>query len=160
MVAARPDMRALEHRIPPPLVALACAVAMWGVAGVTPALELSLPLRMAATAVPALGGAFFCLAGVLSFRRARTTVNPLKPDSASALVTSGIYRLSRNPMYVGFALLLVAWAAWLASPLALSGVLVFVLYINRFQIVPEERALAALFGAEFERYRQAVRRWL
>lgn len=153
-------MRALEHRIPPPLVALACAAGMWGMAGVTSPLGLSSTVRAVSAAVLSLAGAFFCLAGVVSFRRARTTVNPLKPQSASSLVNSGIYRVSRNPMYVGFALLLAAWAAWLASPPGLLGVVLFVLYVTRFQIVPEERALAALFGAEFERYRQGVRRWL
>ena len=111
-------------------------------------------------AAMSLVGAFFCLAGVVSFRRAKTTVNPLKPEQASSLVTSGIYRWSRNPMYVGFALFLVAWAAWLASPWTLLGVAGFVLYMNRFQIGPEERALASLFGIDFNHYCASVRRWL
>ena len=105
-------------------------------------------------------GLLFVLAGGISFRRARTTVNPLKPEAASALVTSGIYRYTRNPMYVGFALWLLAWGLYLASPLVLLGVLGFVLYMNRLQIAPEERALGRLFGADFAAYRQRVRRWL
>ncbi|NER62664.1 isoprenylcysteine carboxylmethyltransferase family protein [Pseudomonas sp. MAFF212427] len=99
-------------------------------------------------------------AGVLSFRRARTTVNPLKPETASALVRSGVYRYTRNPMYLGFATVLVAWAILLAWPPALLGVLGFVVYMNLFQIGPEERALARRFGGEFAQYCNGVRRWV
>lgn len=133
---------------------------MWGVSNYLPGIELGVALRIIVAALVALIGGFFCLAGVVSFRRAKTTVNPLKPEAASALVSSGIYKISRNPMYVGFALFLVAWAVYLSSPWALVGVIGFVLYIDRFQIQPEERALAALFAAEFERYKNSVRRWV
>lgn len=73
---------------------------------------------------------------------------------------AGIYRYSRNPMYVGLAAMLSAWAIYLRSPVALSGVAVFILYMNRFQITPEERALESLFAEEFVAYRARVRRWL
>ena len=118
------------------------------------------PHAIALAVVLAAGGLGFILVSTLALRRFRTTVNPLKPETASALVTSGIYQISRNPIYVGFALILVGWAAYLASPLALIGVVVFVLFINRFQIAPEERAMVKLFGAEFGNYRAKVRRWL
>lgn len=96
----------------------------------------------------------------IRFRRANTTVNPLKPQAASSLVTAGIYRYTRNPMYLGLLFLLVAWAVLLSSPFALLGPVAFVTYISRFQIVPEERVLAALFGAEYAAYQAGVRRWL
>ena len=105
-------------------------------------------------------GLFFCVAGAISFRRAKTTVNPLKPHTASALVDSGIYKISRNPMYVGFALMLVAWQIYLSAPLSLLGVLLFISYMTRFQIEPEEKALAKLFGSDFDLYKTRVRRWL
>lgn len=133
---------------------------MWGVSQYIPGVELSAGLRTIAAALVVLIGGFFCIAGVVSFRRAKTTVNPLKPETTSALVTSGIYRVSRNPMYVGFALFLVAWAVYLSSPWALVGVVGFVLYIDRFQIQPEERALTVLFAADFERYKNSVRSWV
>ena len=133
---------------------------MWGVSNYLPGIELGEASRSIVAALVALIGGFFCIASVVSFRRAKTTVNPLKPETASALVSSGIYRISRNPTYVGFALFLVAWAVYLASPWALVGVIGFVLYINRFQIQPEERALVVLFAEEFERYRNSVRKWV
>jgi len=71
-----------------------------------------------------------------------------------------IYQYSRNPMYLGFAIILAAWALALGSPLTLLGVVAFVLYMNRFQIAPEEWALEALFGESFVRYRARVRRWI
>ncbi|OWJ91537.1 protein-S-isoprenylcysteine methyltransferase [Pseudomonas sp. A46] len=153
-------MGALENRVPPLLVAGLIALLMGFAAYGLPSIELAWAGRLA-TALPVLFlGLAVCVAGVLSFRRARTTVNPLQPQQASSLVEAGIYRYSRNPMYLGFALILAAWALALASPLALLGVLIFVLYMNRFQIAPEERALEALFGEAFDRYRARVRRWL
>ncbi|WP_339071705.1 isoprenylcysteine carboxylmethyltransferase family protein [Pseudomonas idahonensis] len=153
-------MLALENKVPPPLVALVFGGLMGGALLGLPGLDLAWGTRLL-LALPLIGaGLLFVLAGGISFRRARTTVNPLKPEAASALVTSGIYRYTRNPMYVGFALWLLAWGLYLASPLVLLGVLGFVLYMNRLQIAPEERALGRLFGADFAAYRQRVRRWL
>jgi len=107
-----------------------------------------------------IAGLGFDLLGLLAFFGSRTTINPMRPDQASALVTGGIYRLTRNPMYVGMTCLLSAWAVQLAALPAWLGPLAFVLYITRFQILPEERALAARFGAEFTDYASRVRRWL
>lgn len=100
------------------------------------------------------------ISGVVAFLRARTTVNPLRPDKASTLVTGGIFRRTRNPMYLGMAMLLVGWAVYLANPLTLLGIPAFVAYLNRFQIAPEERALEQRFGADYRGYRARVRRWL
>lgn len=104
-------------------------------------------------------GAAFDVAGLVAFRRASTTINPLHPERASALVTGGVYRITRNPMYVGLAFALLAWAAYLGSPWALLGPVAFVGYITHFQIVPEERILRARF-AQFDAYAARVRRWL
>ncbi|KAF0864751.1 isoprenylcysteine carboxylmethyltransferase family protein [Pseudomonas sp. LD120] len=153
-------MQALENKVPPPLVALVFGGLMGGASLGLPGLDLAWGTRLLLALSLIGAGLLFVLAGGISFRRARTTVNPLKPEAASALVTSGIYRYTRNPMYVGFALWLLAWGLYLASPLVLLGVLGFVLYMNRLQIAPEERALGQLFGADFAAYRQRVRRWL
>jgi protein-S-isoprenylcysteine O-methyltransferase Ste14 len=150
----------LDLKIPPPAVGLLVAGAMWGVSryGV---LEGVPPVwRIGAALLIAVIGAAFDVAGIIAFRGAKTTVNPMKPEKSAALVSSGVYRITRNPMYVGMAFILLAWAVFLASPWALVGPLVFAAYITRFQIRPEERVLAARFGAEFARYQTCVRRWL
>jgi protein-S-isoprenylcysteine O-methyltransferase Ste14 len=112
------------------------------------------------TAILVSIGVTFCVAGVVSFKIAKTTVNPSKPDQASELVTSGVYRISRNPMYVGFAFILLGWGVWLASILAILTIVGFVTYLTQFQIIPEERALTTLFGQQFTDYKAKVRRWL
>src|SRR5690349_24996867 len=133
---------------------------MWVGAWAAPALRFEMPGRRVITAGVALFGLAVSIAGVVSFKRARTTVSPLKPESASSLVVSGVYRVSRNPMYVGMALLLLGWAVWLVNLMAFVILPAFVLYISRFQIRPEEAAMTTLFGEEYEAYRSRVRRWL
>jgi protein-S-isoprenylcysteine O-methyltransferase Ste14 len=153
-------MQALELKIPPPLVMVLIGAAMWGIASISgPVLGVNVVRAFTALAV-VLAGVAISLAGVISFRRAKTTVNPLKPENTSSLVSSGIYRVTRNPMYVGMLFALIGWAAFLASAWTLIGPLAFLLYITRFQILPEEKMLAALFGADFAAYKTRVRRWL
>lgn len=153
-------MRALEHKVPPPVVAVLIAAAMWGVSSLPPTLPLVPAIRHAAVAALAIAGVTFDLLGLLAFRRSKTTINPLKPSKASALVTGGIYRITRNPMYLGLALLLTAWAVHLSSLWPFVGPVLLVLYLNRFQIAPEERTLNSLFGEEYATYAARVRRWL
>ena len=109
-----------------------------------------------------VGAAGLLLDGIALFHflRRRTTINPLNPQSASALVTGGIYRLSRNPMYLGLASLLLAWAIYLGNLAALAGVPLFILYMNRFQVIPEEQALEARFGDALTIYGPRTARWL
>lgn len=104
-------------------------------------------------------GAFIAVAGVIAFRQAKTTVNPMKPEESSELVQSGVYRFTRNPMYLGFLLALMGWSVWLASLPGMMWLIVYVLYMNRFQIIPEERILEQHFGSAFSDYRKRVRRW-
>jgi protein-S-isoprenylcysteine O-methyltransferase Ste14 len=113
----------------------------------------------AALAAFVLAGAFG-LPALRAFRQAATTIDPVRIDRASALVTGGIYRATRNPMYVSLTLLLVAWALWLGGWWAWAGPVALVLWLDRFQIRPEERAMEARFGAAYLRYKAQVRRWL
>lgn len=153
-------MRMLELKVPPPLVFAVLAAAMYLLAKSLPELAFALPARGVFAALPLLGGAAIGVAGFLAFRRAGTTVDPLHPQAARRLVTAGVYRHTRNPMYLGLLLGLVAWAVWLANLAACAVPPLLVLYLGRFQIAPEERALEGRFGAEFVAYRNTVRRWL
>jgi protein-S-isoprenylcysteine O-methyltransferase Ste14 len=153
-------MSLLELKVPPPIVALLLALLMWLVSSLVAPLEVPFRWRVGAALALALIGLGFSAAGVTAFRRVRTTINPHKPTAASSLVSGGVYRITRNPMYLGLLLLLLAWAVFLSNPLAVLLVPVFVLYITRFQIKPEERALSSLFDGEYAAYRRRVRRWL
>lgn len=84
----------------------------------------------------------------------------MHPDKASALVITGVFRVTRNPMYLGLLLFLIGWAILLAHPVAALVVPAFVAYIDRFQIRPEEAALTDRFGARYKEYARTVRRWL
>jgi len=153
-------MRALELRIPPPVVAILIAAAMWGVSSHQPSLSLVPTMRQFLAAVLAVVGVSFDLLGLLAFHRSRTTINPMNPSKSSALVTGGVYRVTRNPMYVGLALLLTAWAVHLSALWPFAGPVLFVIYMNRFQIGPEERVMRSKFGEEYAAYAARVRRWL
>jgi protein-S-isoprenylcysteine O-methyltransferase Ste14 len=155
-----PRQIGLELKVPPVALAVILAALMWCARSATPDLDFPFPSNLMLPVGLAVLGAITCLAGVVAFRRAKTTVNPMNPDSTSSLVVSGIYRYTRNPMYLGFLLLLMAWAAALSNVLPLVSLVAFVLYMNRFQIVPEERMLGSRFAQDYAEYRARVRRWL
>ena len=150
----------LELKVPPPVVALAFGLLMWFASALVAPVEVAFGYRAGVAAVLASVGVIVAVAGIISFLRARTTINPTKPGATSALVTRGVFRFSRNPMYLGLLLCLLAWAVYLSSWLALLFMPLFVVYLNRFQIEPEERAMLALFGPEYDSYKARVHRWL
>ncbi len=153
-------MTALELKVPPLVLLLVLAVAMWFAAMQLPSLAFTLSWRHGLAVTISGVSILFLLAGGYAFQKAKTTLNPTKPATASSVVASGVYRVSRNPMYVGFLLALTGWATFLSHPLPFLFLPIFVVYMNRFQISPEERALSAKFGDEYDRYKQGVRRWL
>lgn len=105
-------------------------------------------------------GVVIVIVGGYQFRKASTTVNPLQLEKSSQLVTNGIYRFSRNPMYVGFLLILLAWALFLGSAIAFLLLPVFLALITKVQILPEESMLEEIFGEEYINYKKRVRRWI
>ncbi|KAB7622581.1 methyltransferase family protein [Alkalilimnicola sp. S0819] len=150
----------LSLKAPPALLLLIAGALILGLDSLWPALSTPFPGHRLLALAAALSASLLVAAGGLAFRRARTTVNPMNPTQARALVTAGVYRYTRNPMYLGFVLLLVGWALYLANLPALLVVVGFIGYMNRYQIHPEERTLARLFGAAYREYCQRVRRWL
>ena len=133
---------------------------MWRVAKYVPSLDFAVPARKLLVAV------FFCLGGIVampaiaSFRSAGTTVDPRVPEKASRLVVTGIYRYSRNPMYLGLAIILLGWGIHLGNPVNLLCIAAFMFVITKWQIKPEEAALRDLFGEEYDAYCRRVRRWI
>ena len=150
----------LELKIPPLAVTLIFGLGMWIVAKQTPAFTFVLPWRFALAIAFVIAGAAAAAVAIVAFRRASTTVNPFEPNSTSTLVTNGVYRISRNPIYLGLLLFLTGWAIVLSNILAVALLPAFVGYMTRFQISPEERALLSRFGSDFVEYKNAVRRWL
>ena len=139
-------MHGLELKIPPVAVVLLMAALMWLASWAMPTFGFLFPARAFLSATVAVAGLLISAFGIASFRQARTTVNPLKPESASSLVVSGIYRLTRNPMYLGFLLVLLGWAMFLSNALALLFLPLFIFYMNRFQIERRKRRFIPCSG--------------
>ena len=153
-------MKHLELKIPPVGVFFLFAAAMWLLARLTSPHAFDATFRVGMIGVLLAVSAAFGIGGISRFRRAGTTVHPLQPERSSALVTDGVYRLSRNPMYLALLLALLALGLALSNLYALALATLFVPFMNRFQIIPEERAMERKFEAEFARYRARVRRWI
>jgi protein-S-isoprenylcysteine O-methyltransferase Ste14 len=146
--------------IPPPIVTASFCALMWWIDQQTQAMRIvtsaNKPLAIAILAI-ALG---LMTATVIEFWKHRTTINPMKPSSTSHLVTTGVLKLSRNPIYLGDALLLLAWALWLNSIVAIILLPLFIAYLSKFQIQPEEAELRSKFTNEYSEYCALVRRWI
>ncbi len=150
----------MHLKLPPPLVFLVATGITYAAAASFPAFNLAFAGQVTAALLTGFFGLILDLRSIAAFFRAKTTVNPMTPQASKALVTSGFYRVSRNPMYLGLLLLLVAISLYLGSPIALVIVPAFIWYLTEFQIKPEERRLAEIFGQDYENYRSRVRRWI
>jgi protein-S-isoprenylcysteine O-methyltransferase Ste14 len=153
-------MRILELKIPPAALFMVFIVIMWAISKALTWTSFALPGASTIACVFACMGAGVGVAGLEAFRRQDTTVDPMNPEKATSVVIVGIYRFTRNPMYLGLALVLVGWAMYLTNLVALLLVPIFVAYMTQFQIKPEERALLAKFGPGFANYMSEVRRWI
>lgn len=150
----------LELKVPPPAITLIFGVLIWLTSSVAHFFNFTFIGSTQLAAGLILLGFIISLLGFVSLHRSKTTISPTTPNAASSLVIDGVYKFTRNPMYVGLLLALLGWSIFLSNAVAFAFVPIFVLYINRFQIIPEERALAAKFGADFVKYKASVRRWL
>ncbi len=150
----------MELKIPPPLLALFLGYLMWSFAKQVSYGAVEFEYLNALSLVTLFIGLSIELAAIIPFRLAKTTVNPMKPNTASRIISSGIYSYSRNPMYLGTLTLLLALTFWLGNVFNILFLIVFIGYITKFQIKPEERILEELFAEEYILYRKKVRRWL
>lgn len=144
-------------KIPPPLWLTLFGALMWLIAKTLPGAPWHAP-GLAITLF--LIGSVLCLSGAYALHQARTTLNPHHPENSRTLVRHGIYRYSRNPIYLGMAFLLAAWAAHLGHALPWLGIAGFIYCLNRYQIRPEETILHNTFTTDYEHYSRHTRRWL
>ncbi len=152
-------MKALERKLPPALVFLIFGGAMYLLDRWLPVGEFDFFGRREVIWGLTVLGIVLVTTGVLQFLLKRTTVDPMHPEKVSKLVTRGLYQYSRNPMYLGLLLFLLAWGLALGNAFNTLTAAGFVAYMNRFQIRPEERVLEARFGSEYRQYCKLVRRW-
>ena len=150
----------MNRRVPPPVAFAMAAIAMWWIGSSFEIGHYPLAYRTVVGIALIVAGLVIVAISLRSFAVAGTTPNPMQPNKASELVTSGIYSISRNPMYVGDAIMLAGIAVWVGSVLDLAPLAIFIAYIDRFQIAAEEQALAMIFGDHYAAYCRRVRRWL
>ena len=153
-------MKSLELKIPPVVVFALSAILMWLISLTTNTLGVDGKFRFVFGSISALAGGFIAISGIICFKKANTTFNPTKPDQARSLVHIGIYKYTRNPMYVGLLFGLFTWACFLNNLFSFIFIFAFLVYMTRFQIKPEEKALESLFGEEYKLYKKEARRWL
>jgi len=150
----------LKLKIPPPVIGLVCALIMWLISRVFDSFDFDFPSRK----LIALG--LFCLAlsidflALLKFKSLKTTINPIKPEDSSSLVDSGVYKYTRNPMYLGLLIILFSWGLYLGNFISMLLLPIFVWYITVFQIIAEEEILENIFNEKYNQYKQKVRRWI
>jgi len=150
----------LETKIPPPLLGLISALMMWLLAQILPTLSLVSSNLYRVGIVVMLAGLCLDLIALLQFRKQATSINPLHPEKASAIVITGLYHYTRNPMYLGLLITLTGWALYLGNLASFACLPIFVRVLTQFQILPEERILREKFGASYEEYLGKVRRWI
>ncbi len=153
-------LKKLKLLIPPVAQVIIIAALIYGASLLLPTLSLNETIKITGLIIFTFIATLIGVAGIITFKQAQTTVNPMAPDSASSLVTHGIYRYTRNPMYLGLVILLMGEILFLAFPFGLVFIGVFIAYMNRFQIAPEEQAITRLFGDDFITYQQHTRRWI
>lgn len=150
----------LELKIPPAVITLIITIAMWWIDQYL-VLDWALfePIWSVSFMFVGIGGLFGVL-GLIEFYKSSTSIDPHDPHKASSLVTNGVYSISRNPMYVGLLLILVGYGFYLGNVLVFAMLPLFIGYMNRYQIIPEENIMEENFGEEYQKYKSEVRRWL
>ena len=150
----------LKLKVPSPVWALLAAICIWVTAKYWPVFRFEFANQWLVAVLVFLAGSIIDVIAMIQFRRARTTVNPLSPEKSTELVTTGIFSISRNPMYLGMALNLVGITIWFGDVSGLVFVALFVVVINQLQIKPEEEILTGLYGDKYTDWMQRVRRWI
>lgn len=149
----------MKLKIPPVVIVFLIGISMWGVNYLT-GLSIDFTGKAMAAKIVLTLCVVVLIFALYAFRKLKTTVDPMNPDKASKLVTIGIYAITRNPMYLAMLLLLLGWSIKLANPLNLLLLILFIWFMNQFQIKPEEEALTKIFGKEYLAYCKKVRRWI
>ena len=151
-------MNILKTKIPPPIIALTCIVINYlSTYLINP---INFPNIEIIGILILLVGLITAMLAIFFFKKYKTTVNPINPEEATTLVTTGIFSITRNPMYLGLFFVISSTVLFFGSWFGIIILIFFVWYINKFQIIPEEEAMEKLFGNKYNEYRKNVRRWI
>lgn len=152
-------MQALELKVPPPIIFVLSIFLTYLCSRYLPYMPFPTSTSLFHWPLIALA-VTIGLAGIWEFRKFGTTIDPTKPEKSTSLVSSGIFRVTRNPMYLSMLLIVIAMMLKLGSASGFVGVIFFALYITYFQIKPEEVVIEGIFGKDYVTYKSKVRRWI
>ena len=150
----------MRLKIPPPIWLTLYGIFVWGLSELIPSARIDIPVRGLISGCVFLSAFAFLAPATRGFKKAETTINPIKPQETSQLVTTGIYGRTRNPMYVGLTIILLAWVIWTSNATGVLALPLFMVTLTHFQIIPEEEILTEKFGEDYKDYSARVRRWL
>ena len=148
----------MNNKIPPPIVTLAFGLMIYFSRNIFPDINNIIFYILSLFFI--LLGAFILISAVRSFKAEQTTINPININNASSLVISGVFKYSRNPMYLGMVFILLALSFWFNLVGGILFTSIFIMYITKFQIIPEEAAMKSIFGEDFNKYKNKTRRWI
>ncbi|WP_305842759.1 methyltransferase family protein [Photobacterium leiognathi] len=149
----------MSLRVPPPILLLLSILGMYLLSRFYPVMTFDFDGKSLLISMLCFIGVIPGFMAIIAFAKANTTIDPRYPQKTSRLVTTGIYRFTRNPMYLGLVFFLFAAAFYFSALSCFVVVPVFIWVMNNFQIEPEEAVLLAMFGEDFQHYCQTVRRW-
>mgnify|MGYP003384813086 CR=1 FL=1 len=150
----------LALKVHPPIQLIICASLMYSLAKYFPQYHFDFSFNLHFTTVLIIVAGIIGTLALYDFRKHKTTFHPHTPEKTSTVVDSGIYAYSRNPMYLALVLVLFALAFYLKNILCFTIIPLFIWYITRYQIKPEEVILERIFQDSYQAYSQKVRRWL
>ena len=145
-------------KIPPPLIVLVLIVSIYFSSKKIDLINI--PLQMEISILILSAGILIFVNPVLQFIKSKTTVNPIQFEEVNKLVTSGIFKYSRNPMYLGMLMIVLSTSIFYLNIYSILTPLLFILWINKFQIKREEEFLIEKFGDEYLSYKKKTRRWI
>jgi len=149
----------LELKVIPPVQLIISALLMISLASYLPQYHFDLTIRLPIVILMILAASIIGILALYDFHKHKTTFHPHTPEKTSKVVDTGVFSYSRNPMYISLALTLIALGVYLQNYSSFTIVPLFIWYITRFQIIPEERMLDKLFPNDYQAYCQKVRRW-
>ena len=151
-------VKMLNNKIPPPIVTLLFGLIIYFSKNIFP--EINNMIFYALSLFFIVAGPLILISAARSFRAQQTTINPIDIHKTSSLVVTGIFKYSRNPMYLGMVLILFALSLRFNLIGGIIFTYIFIIYITKFQIIPEEKAMEKIFREEFLEYKNSTRRWV
>ena len=147
----------MKTLIPPPIVTIVFLFVIFFTKDI---FRFSIELPTLLGYITIVAGLIIIFVAAKQFKAVNTTINPTKPETASVLVSNGVFSYSRNPMYLGMLIIIIGFSIIHNLIAIIVFMPLWIIYMINFQIIPEEEAMKILFKEEFLNYSKKTRRWI